>query len=108
MIKANEFKNILPKGTKLPPIDAIRDALKVIDLEALRQMLKNIIMKARENKVFASSTINWFVVAAIDGTQTFSSDKKSCDNCLKAFKKGKVKQRNSHSSVVLSTIGQNL
>jgi hypothetical protein len=45
-------------------------------------------------------------VTGIDGTQTFNSDKKSCEYCLKAFKKGKIEQRNFHSSVVLSTVGQ--
>jgi hypothetical protein len=105
MIKDNEFKNILPKGIKLPKIDAIRDALKVINLKSLRQMLKHIITKARDNKVFDKGTIDGITVAAIDGTQTFNSDNKNCEHCLKAFKKGKVEERNFHSSVALSTVG---
>ena len=77
------------------------------------------VRKARENKVFVDGTIDGLVVTGIDGTQTFNSDKvncearedtlgckKSCEDCLKAFKKGKVEQRNFHSSVVLSTVGQ--
>jgi nitrate reductase beta subunit len=72
MIKDNEFKNILPKGIKLPKIDAIRDALKVINLKSLRQMLKHIITKAGDNKVFDKGTIDGITVAAIDGTQTRS------------------------------------
>jgi transposase len=47
MIKSNEFKNVIPKGCKLPGIDSIRDTLKVIE-------------------------INGLVVCAIDGTQTFN------------------------------------
>jgi hypothetical protein len=105
MIKDNEFKNILPKGIKLPKIDAIRDVLKVINLRSLRQMLKHIITKARDNKVFDKGTIDGITVAAIDGTQTFNSDNKNCEHCLKAFKKGKVEERNFHSSVALSTVG---
>jgi hypothetical protein len=105
MIKENEFKNILPKGIKLPKIDAIRDALKVINLKSLRQMLKHIITKARDNKVFDKGTIDGITVAAIDGTQTFNSDNKNCEHCLKAFKKGKVEERSFHSSVALSTVG---
>jgi hypothetical protein len=50
-------------------------------------------------------TIAGFVVAAIDGSQTFNSDKKMCENCLKSFKKGKEEKRNFHSSVLISTIG---
>jgi hypothetical protein len=106
MIKENEFKNILPKGIKLPQIDAIRDTLKVIDIKGLRGMLKYGISKARDNKVFEAGMINGLTVVAIDGTQTFNSDKKSCENCLKSFKKGKKEQRNSHSSMVLSTVGE--
>ena len=40
MIVAEEFKNILPRGMKLPKIDAIRDALKVVEISKLRDMLK--------------------------------------------------------------------
>lgn len=106
MISADEFKSILPKGMKLPKIDAIRDALKVVDISKLRDILRYGIVKARENKVFDNGTIDGYVVAAIDGTQTFNSDKKDCENCLSAFKKGKEEKRNFHSSVVLSTIGE--
>jgi hypothetical protein len=105
MIKCDEFKNILPKGMKLPQIDAIRDSLKTIDILPLRGMLEYGIKKARDNKVFVEGTIERLVVAAIDGTQTFNSDKKSCEHCLKAFKKGKREERNFHSSVAISTIG---
>ncbi len=103
---ADEFKNILPRGMKLPKIDAIRDTLKVVDISKLRDILKYGVRKARENKVFDNGTIDGYVVAAIDGTQTFNSDKKECENCLSAFKKGKQEKRNFHSSVVLSTIGE--
>ncbi len=106
MISADEFKNILPRGMKLPKIDAIRDALKVVDILKLRDILRCGISKARENKVFDNGTIDGYVVAAIDGTQTFNSDKKDCDNCLSTFKKGKKEERNFHSSVVISTIGE--
>jgi hypothetical protein len=106
MIKDDDFKNIIPRGMKAPKIDAIRDGLKVINISSLRGMMTFGIRKARENKVFEEGTIDGLVVTGIDGTQTFNSDKKSCEHCLKAFKKGKIEQRNFHSSVVLSTVGQ--
>lgn len=106
MIKCDEFRNTLQRGMKLPKIDAIRDTLKVININGLRQMLAYGIHKTKQNKVFDTGTIDGHVVAAIDGTQTFNSDKKSCENCLSAFKKGKNEKRNSHSSVVLSTVGE--
>jgi hypothetical protein len=105
MIKDNEFSMVLPIGMKLPKIDAIRDALKVINVAGLREMLTHGIRKAKENKVFDNGTIDGLVIAAMDGTQVYNSDKKDCEHCLKAYKKGKTEQRNFHSIVVLSTIG---
>ena len=49
---------MLPRGCKLPKIDAIRDTLKVIDVSKIRIILKNTVRKARENKVFANGTID--------------------------------------------------
>ena len=105
MIKNNEFKNVLPKGCKLPGIDSIRDTLKVIDISGIRNMLKNCIVKTRENKVFDNGTIDGLVVCAIDGTQTFNSEKKKCENWLTTIKNAKNEYRNHHSSVVISTVG---
>ena len=106
MIQDDDFKHIVPRGMKLAKIDAIRDTLKVIEIEGLRRMLMHGVRKARGNKVFESGTIDGLVVTGIDGTQTFNSDKKSCEHCLTASKKGRVEQRNFHSSVVLSSVGQ--
>ena len=52
MIKNNEFSKLFPRGTKLPKIDAIRDTLKVLDLEGLKQVNQNIVKTAVENKIF--------------------------------------------------------
>ena len=76
MIKNTEFRNVLSKGSKLPGIDSIRNTLKVIDISCIRNMLENCIVKTRQNMVFYNGTIDGLVVCAIDGTQTFSSDKK--------------------------------
>jgi hypothetical protein len=38
MIKNHEFSKLFPRGTKLPQIDAIRDTLKVIDINGLSQI----------------------------------------------------------------------
>jgi len=104
-IRRVRSKNVLPKGCKLPGIDSIRDTLKVIDINGISNMLKDCIIKTRENKVFDNGTIDDLVVCAIDGTQTFNSDKKKCENCLSVIKSNKNDYRNHHSSVVLSTVG---
>lgn len=80
---------------------------QVIDIEGLRGLLTQGIRRAKENKIFDRGTIDGLVVAAIDGTQVYNSDKKHCEQCLKAYKKGKAEQRNFHNIVVLSTIGDN-
>lgn len=46
-----------------------------------------VVRKARENKVFANGTIDGLAVTGIEGTQTFSSDKKSCEYCLTSSEK---------------------
>jgi len=49
--------------------------------------LRDTVRKARENKVFANGTMDGYVVAAIDGTQTFNSNKKSCRNLASVLEK---------------------
>ena len=99
LIKSNEFIKLFPRGTKLPQIDTIRDTLKVIGTEELKQIIEYIVKKAIENKVFKNGTIDGYNVAAMDGTKFFGSNKKSCFECL-------INDNHSfHSGVVLSTIG---
>ena len=103
MIKNHEFSKLLPRGTKLPQVDAIRDTLKVINLDGLKQINQHIIAKAVENKVFDNGTIDGYMVAAIDGTKFFGSNKKSCPECLKNTKGDKT--HCFHSGAVMSTVG---
>ena len=103
MIKNNEFSKLVPRGTKLPQIDAIRDTFKVIDLDGLKQVNRQIIKKAVENKVFDHGTIDGYTVVAIDGTKFFGSHKKSCSECLKNTKGEKT--HFFHSGAVMSTVG---
>lgn len=86
MIQNHEFSQLFPRGTKLPKIDAIRDTLKVIDLDGLKQVNQHIVKTAVENKVFQNGTIDGYMVAAIDGTKFFGSNLKSCSECLKNTK----------------------
>ncbi|MHC1747318.1 MAG: hypothetical protein AB9856_02885 [Cellulosilyticaceae bacterium] len=76
-IRSNEFKNIASKRMKLPPIDTIRDTLKVTNTQRVYKMHNEIFKKAKRNKVFEEGTIDGYTVAAIDGTKLFGSYKKS-------------------------------
>jgi hypothetical protein len=103
IIKNNEFGKVFPRGTKLPQVDAIRDTLKVIDVNGLKQINQHIVKKAVENKVFENGTIDGYNVVAIDGTKFFGSNKKSCPECLKNIKGEKT--HCFHSGAVMSTVG---
>ena len=50
MIKENEFAKTFPRGTNLPQIDTIRDALKVISIDGLKIILHNVVNTAIQNK----------------------------------------------------------
>ena len=99
MIKNNEFRELFRRGTQLPLVDTIRDTLKVIDIQGLKQINEYIIKKAIENKVFENGTIGGYTVVAIDGTKFFGSNKKSCPECLRN------KTHCFHSGAVMSTVG---
>jgi hypothetical protein len=103
MIQNHEFSQLFPRGTKLPQIDAIRDTLKVMDIDGLKQINQQIVKTALQNKTFENETIDGYMVVAIDGTKFFGSNKKSCSECLKNTK-GKTTHY-FHSGAVMSTVG---
>ncbi|MDR3600333.1 MAG: transposase [Desulfosporosinus sp.] len=103
MIKNNEFSKLFPRGTKLPQVDAIRDTLKVIDINGLKQISQHTVKKSVENKVFENGTIDGYTVVAIDGTKFFGSNKKSCPECLKNITGEKT--HSFHSGAVMSIVG---
>jgi hypothetical protein len=57
MIKENEFAKTFPRATNLPQLDNIRDALKVISIDGLKAILRNVVNTAIGNKTFANGTI---------------------------------------------------
>ena len=103
MIKNNELSKLFPRGTKLPLVDTIRDTLKVIDINRLKQMNRHIVKKSVENKVFENGTIDGYTVVAIDGTKFFGSNKQGCSECLKNTKGEKT--HCFHSGAVMSQLG---
>jgi hypothetical protein len=103
MMKNHEFRQLFPRGTKLPQIDAIRDTLKAMDIDELKQINQHIVKAAIQNKTFEKGTINGYMVAAIDGTEFFGSNKKSCSKCVKNTK-GKT-THSFHSGAVMLTVG---
>ena len=104
MLKEKEFKHEFPQKTRIPSVDTIRDAAKVIDLDGLKHVNDQIVKKAVKNKVYDKGTIDGYNVTAMDGTKFFGSNKKKCTDCLTIEKDGKT--HSFHSGVVMSTIGE--
>lgn len=90
---------------RIPKIDAVRDALSMIDPKEIRDIHESVIDKVRKNHVLHGGTIGGFVVAAIDGVELLSSTKKSCPDCLtRHIRSGETEY--FHRSVVCMTIGK--
>ena len=97
------FKNLLPKGTRLPKIDAVREIVKQMELRDIRFMFDGVIDKAVENKVIRENTINGLRVAAVDGVELFSSKAKCCEGCLTREVQGE--EEHFHKAIVCMTVG---
>lgn len=81
--KRKKFKNIFSPKEIIPKMHGFREGIKDLKLEDLEKINKNIIKKAKENKVYRSGTIDNLVVVGIDGTETFGSYKKDWNNSYK-------------------------
>ena len=81
--KRKKYRNLFDKKETIPKMHGFRDGIKDINLEDLKQINKNIIRKAKENKIYRKGTIDRLVVVGIDGTENFGSYKKNWGNSFK-------------------------
>lgn len=81
--KRKKYKNFFSKKETIPKMHGFREGIKDLKLEDIANINKNIIRKAKENKVYRSGTIDNLVVVGIDGTETFGSYKKNWNNSYK-------------------------
>lgn len=81
--KRKKYKNFFAKEEKTPKMHGFRDGIKDINLEEVKKINRNIIKKAKENKIYRQGTIDNLVVVAIDGVETFGSYKKDWKNSFK-------------------------
>lgn len=70
-VKDGDFDKFF-SNTKLPSDDTIKDVLRKLNLEDLREIAASIVQKARYNQALKSNTIEGMKVVAIDGTHIFS------------------------------------
>lgn len=103
-LEKGRFKNLFPKKTRLPHIDAVRRSLSSFDINSLNDMHDHIIKTIFKNKVFRNGTVDGIKVAAIDGVEIFESTKKSCEKCLTRVDKQGITHY-FHRAVVCATVG---
>jgi hypothetical protein len=103
-LKKGRFKNLFPKKTRLPHIDAVRRSLSSFDINGLNILHDHIINTIFKNKVFRNGTIDGIKVAAIDGVEIFESTKKRCEKCLTRVDKQGITHY-FHRAVVCATVG---
>jgi len=81
-VRNGVFDKALGKVAK-PSADTMGYTLKRMDPEELREYNSSIVQKARYNKVFSKGTVDGLVVAAVDGTEVYSTkaESRSCRRC---------------------------
>ena len=97
------FGHLFRKGTPLPKIDALRDIVKMMRIEDVRNLFDAVIDKLIENKVLRENTINGLRVAAVDGVEVFKSRLKYCSDCL--TRRVAEETEYFHKAVACMTVG---
>lgn len=81
--KRKKYRNMFGKKEHIPKAHVFRDGIKELNLESLKQINKDIISKAKENKIFRKGTIDGLVTVGVDGVECFGSYKKDWDGSYK-------------------------
>jgi len=91
-------------GQKLPSADEMAYVTERLEPEGLRQCLRHIHSKLKRNKVL-TPRCGW-MLAAVDGHETFSSYKRCCEKCLQRTMsvRGKKKIQYYHRLVAFQII----
>ena len=79
--KRRLYKKMFKSNEVIPKAHGFIDGIKDIQVSDIENINKNIIRKAKENKIYRNGTIDNLVVVGIDGTEAFGSYKKKWDNC---------------------------
>lgn len=107
-MKRNEktWKKILDTEN-LPSVDIISRRIENSDIKGLRNMNLEFIRKLHRNKAFNTKEVSeGLMVVAVDGHETFASEKRCCDKCRTRKKtvKGKEVTEYFHSYVMCQII----
>jgi Transposase DDE domain len=113
-VRTGRIKKVVPQRMRIAFVDTMRRVLSELDPSSLRDILRDVILKARKNNVFRNNTIGGMEgvgglsVVAIDGVELFSTKNqgKSCEECLtRTTKDGETEYY--HKAVVCMTVGDN-
>ena len=74
--KRKLYKKIFKSNEVIPKTHGFIEGIKDLKVSELEKINKNIIKKAKENKIYRNGTIENLVVVGIDGTEAFGSYKR--------------------------------
>jgi hypothetical protein len=66
-LEHDDFRRIVPKKMRLPRIDAVRDSLKVMEINDVAGCHYSIIKVSIKNKLVRNGTVDGYTVVALDG-----------------------------------------
>ena len=106
-----DLRKLVPSDREpIASVDAIGYSLKRFDVVGLEEEFVQRNQMAKRNKVWAGGTIGGYIVAAMDGTEDFVSQKIHCPACLErdvekvrrvGGRKVKVKVKEYYHRVIL-------
>lgn len=98
------FKHIVSRQKGKPSHDVLRDALCLWNLDHLAQCHDQFLAKFKQNRGPQKGNIDGWRVAAIDGTELFSSTSRNCSDCLRRkIKSGETEY--FHRAVFVQKVG---
>ena len=76
------FDEVLGRGAK-PSADAISYAVKRTEPKEVKELISQVVQKARRNKLFPKGTVDGYVVCGVDGTELYKTkaDSRRCTHC---------------------------
>lgn len=79
--KRKLYKKMFKSNETVPKAHGFIDGIKDLKVSDIAEINKNIIRKAKENKIYKNGTIDNLLVVGIDGTEAFGSYKRKWDKC---------------------------
>ena len=79
--KRKLYRRLFKGNEVIPKAHGFIDGIKDLNVSNIKSINKNIIKRAKENKLYRNGTIDNLLVVGIDGTEAFGSYKRKWENC---------------------------